>query len=78
VDVPLNILFPESSGAVVATWYSGRLVIPRGKQIEYVHMDYLSRYERYTIIDIKEGVVVSSEDVKELPIPKSEVPSAED
>ncbi|MCL2012644.1 MAG: hypothetical protein FWG75_07665 [Cystobacterineae bacterium] len=36
-------------------WFSGTLVVPDGKQIEYVHLGYLSLYEKYILIEIKEG-----------------------
>ena len=45
-------LFPDASH-VVASWYSGALVIPRGKQVAYVHMGYGSTYERYTLLKVK-------------------------
>ncbi len=64
--VPLGTFFPEAAGPVHATWYSGVLVIPRGKLIEYVHMGYASRYERYLLIKVVDGVVQSQKEVFEL------------
>jgi len=36
-------------------WFSGVLRIPEGKRIAYVHQGYLSTYEKYLFIEIKEG-----------------------
>ena len=43
---------------VLASWYSGALVIPEGKQVHYVHMGYGSTYERYQIFRIQGGKVL--------------------
>jgi len=58
----IHNLFPDSR-AVVATWYSGALVIPRGKLVKYVHMGYGSTYERYTIVTVNQGVVARKLDL---------------
>lgn len=57
--VPLAELFPGATGPVKATWYSGTLTVPQGRQIEYVHMGYESRYERYLFLDIDNGNVTN-------------------
>jgi hypothetical protein len=49
-------LFP-GGGDIVASWYSGALVIPRGELVNYVHMGYGSDYERYVVLSIKAGRV---------------------
>ena len=59
-EVPLAELFPGATGPVKATWFSGTLMIPQGKQIEYVHMGYESRYERYLFLEIDKGNVLNS------------------
>ncbi len=66
-EIPLQTFFPGASGPIAASWFTGRLVIPRGKQVEYVHMGYMSRYERYIIVEINAGRITSREEVKELP-----------
>jgi hypothetical protein len=58
-SVPLQQLFPGPTAAVPATWYSGLLVVPLGKRIQYVHMGYDSRYERYLIFEVLGGRVIS-------------------
>jgi hypothetical protein len=41
-------------------FYSGLLICPSGKIIEYVHMSYSSLYENYNLIEIKNGVSIKS------------------
>lgn len=48
---------------VPATWYTGALVIPRGKLVNYVHMGYGSTYERYTVIQVRSGYVLQRLDM---------------
>jgi hypothetical protein len=36
-------------------WFTGLLVIPNGKLINYVHMGYGSTYENYILLEIKGG-----------------------
>jgi hypothetical protein len=55
-------LFPGAE-RVVATWYSGALIIPRGEIVNYVHMGYGSTYERYTILVVKSGLVTKRLDL---------------
>ena len=57
-DVDLSTLFPEFPTRVFAHWYSGKIRIPQGKRIEYVHMGYGSTYEKDILLDIENGVVV--------------------
>jgi hypothetical protein len=58
--VPLAELFPGTTGPVKAQWFTGTLMVPQGQQIEYVHMGYGSRYERYLFLDIDKGDVTGS------------------
>lgn len=36
-------------------WFTGLLVLPHGKQVNYVHMGYGSTYEKYILIEISSG-----------------------
>jgi hypothetical protein len=54
-------VFPEFSDRVFAHWFSGRLRIPQGKRLEYVHMGYASTYERDVLLNLQNGVVVAKE-----------------
>lgn len=56
--IPLSSYFPGSEGPVLADWFSGNLVVALGKQIQYVHMGYQSKYERYLVIQVERGIVV--------------------
>jgi hypothetical protein len=58
----LRTLFPGDA-PVAADWYSGALVAPRGKLVEYVHMGYGSQYERYTVLSFRAGVVTARRDL---------------
>ncbi|WP_433853064.1 hypothetical protein [Stenotrophomonas nitritireducens] len=55
----LTRLFPEG-GPVAATWYSGALVIPDGRLVNYVHMGYGSTYAHYRVYRIAQGRVVEA------------------
>lgn len=57
-EVDLNYLFP-SQKEVVANWFTGKLRVPHGKLLDYVHMGYASLYERDLILEIKNGKLVS-------------------
>ncbi|OJJ19476.1 hypothetical protein BKI52_21960 [marine bacterium AO1-C] len=47
-------VFPNKASRKLL-WYKGILVMPHGKMINYVHMGYGSTYEKYTLLEIKEG-----------------------
>ncbi|MBV2261941.1 MAG: hypothetical protein KUL79_00110 [Thauera sp.] len=55
----LTTLFPDSSGPVLARWFSGTLRIPQGELLEYVHSGFKSIYERDLLLQINNGCVVS-------------------
>lgn len=55
-EIDLNYFFPNQK-EVFASWYSGEVRIPMGKEIQYVHMGYESLYEKDLIIHIEDGVV---------------------
>ncbi|HMI38114.1 MAG TPA: hypothetical protein VK505_10875 [Steroidobacteraceae bacterium] len=59
--------FPQAP--LVATWYSGALIIPRGELVNYVHMGYASTYEAYTVVVVKNGIVAKRD---ELPLAQFE------
>jgi hypothetical protein len=61
--ISLAKLFPGKPQPVFADWYSDVLILPRGKMLEYVHMGYGSRYEKYLIVTIEKGLVVKQETI---------------
>jgi hypothetical protein len=50
----LSSVVPDGQKLMV-DWFSGLLVLPYGKVINYVHMGYGSTYENYILIPVKEG-----------------------
>lgn len=56
--MPLSKLFPGAKGPIFAKWYTGTLIVPQGKVLQYVHMGYQSIYEQELHIKIKDGKVV--------------------
>lgn len=53
----LGTVFPGFDSRVFAHWYSGSIRLPQGKQIEYVHMGFQSRFEKDLMLDIHRGVL---------------------
>jgi hypothetical protein len=56
----LSEVFPRQD-SVPATWYTGYIIVPDGKRIEYVHMGYGSTYKRYIVLTVREGRVTQRE-----------------
>lgn len=56
----LETFFPGFRERVFAHWFSGRIRVPQGKMLDYVHMGYASTYERDLFLDIENGVLRSS------------------
>jgi len=50
-------VFPESKMKKI-DWYIGILIIPHGKLVDYVHMGYASTYQKYWLLEIKEGNLI--------------------
>lgn len=59
-DASLESVFPGYPERVFAHWYSGRIRVPRGKLLKYVHAGYASIYERDLLLDFERGVLVAS------------------
>ncbi len=66
-QVPLEALFGPVRKPVVATWYTGVLVVPRGRLLRYVHMGYESEYERYAVFSIVGGKEIAREETADRP-----------
>lgn len=57
----LKSIFKKSSiNNLTATWFTGKIRVPGGKRIFYVHHDYESRFEQEMILTIEHGKVVKS------------------
>ncbi len=45
---------------VFAEWFSGKIRIPHGRMLEYVHMGYESVYEKELTLTVENGVVTGT------------------
>jgi hypothetical protein len=50
----MHEIFPNQN-CVKVDWFTGTLILPSGKLVEYVHMDYASTYEYYTLLELENG-----------------------
>ena len=57
-DAGSEYFFPNTTGKIKATWYSGELRIPQGECLQYVHGEYESVYLTEWFIDVKDGKIV--------------------
>ena len=55
----LTDLFPQHSGKVLADWFSGKVELPTGKLLHYIHLGYASIYEKDIILKFRNGVLLS-------------------
>ena len=53
----LKDLFPNYPEGVFAHWFSGRIRLPQGAQLKYIHMGYASIYEYDLFMEFSRGVV---------------------
>lgn len=53
--------FPEQPDRVFANWYSGKLRLPQGELLKYVHGGYASIYESDMFLTIKKGILTKVE-----------------
>jgi hypothetical protein len=49
-------MFPGEK-EVMARWFSGNIIVPDGKLVQYVHMGYASTYEKYILLRVEKGAV---------------------
>ena len=60
--IPLSAFGGRDGEPLAADWVDTELVLPQGELVEYVHMGFESRYERYVVYVIEGGRVVSREE----------------
>lgn len=58
----LNYFFPGKK-KVLAEWFSGKIRIPTGKMLEYIHMGYASIFEKELILEFKNGIMISEKEI---------------
>lgn len=63
-EANLATVFPNYPDRVFAHWFSGKVRLPQGKQLKYVHMGYSSIYERDLFLHFENGVLAKSEVVE--------------
>ncbi len=56
----LATIFPGFPDRVFAHWFSDTVRLPRGRQLEYVHMGYGSTFEQDIFLEFEKGVLVKS------------------
>lgn len=62
--IPAEAVFGKGvSYPVVADWFSGKLRIPRGERVRYVHMGFGSQHEKEIFLEIKDGQVIKEVEV---------------
>lgn len=61
VPATVELLFPESKGRVAATWFTGRLYIPRGTLLRQGYMGFDSVYEEEIMLELENGSVVRTQ-----------------
>ena len=61
-DNALESVFSTRS-PVFAEWFSGKLRIPLGETLQYVHMGYGSLYEKDLFIAVEKGIVVGEQTI---------------
>jgi hypothetical protein len=59
-EAHLESVFPGQRERVFADWFSGTVRIPQGRQVKYVHMGFLSTWERDLLVEFEHGVVRST------------------
>jgi uncharacterized protein (TIGR02996 family) len=62
-DPGLQLVFPDSTGPIAATWVTLKLVSPDGNR-RYDHRGYVSTYARETTLMVHEGRVVVIEELR--------------
>ncbi len=56
-EVGLDYLFSNAS-EVFAEWFTGVIRIPIGNRLEYIHMAYLSIYEKDLFLTFDKGILI--------------------
>jgi hypothetical protein len=53
-----------NDGKVFASWYTGDLRVVDGPLVNYIHMGFMSTYEREKIIEVENGIALSIKEYK--------------
>lgn len=60
--VGIDYLFPDEK-KVLAEWFSGKIRIPHGEMMKYIHQGYASLYEKELFLEIEKGFVVGQYEI---------------
>lgn len=60
--VGIDYLFPDEK-KVLAEWFSGKIRIPHGEMMKYIHQGYASLYEKELFLEIEKGFVVEQYEI---------------
>lgn len=63
--VTLESMFPDkvTRDGVLASWFTGKLTIPKGKMLQYVHMGYGSVYEGEIVLEVEKGKLIRTQKI---------------
>lgn len=53
----------KNSASAKLDWYTGLLVVPTGKMLQYVHMGYSSTFESYLLLEIDKGNLITEKNM---------------
>jgi hypothetical protein len=48
---------------VFANWFTGKIIVPQGERVQYIHMGYASIYEKELHISFKSGIKTSEKTI---------------
>jgi len=68
VEIPLEEMFPDRATPIVATWFTGKLIVPQGNVKKRVHIGFESQFERYLIVNVRAGKVLSRKLTNKKPV----------
>lgn len=60
-------IFPNRSLPIEATWFSGVIRLPQGKELEYIHMGFESIYEKDHFLEVENGILRKIRIVSNIP-----------
>jgi len=63
-NLKMDKIFPDSKGPVFADWVTGKLKIPQGELLEYVHLFYQSKFESDLFLLVDNGLILKDWEVK--------------
>jgi hypothetical protein len=60
-------IFPNRTLPIEATWFSGVVRLPQGKELEYIHMGFESIYEKDHFLEFENGILTKIRIVSNIP-----------